>query len=61
MKETVVIYYAAIVVAVVGFLACFAPDPPRRPTATECGLADITPDMSPQDRVVCRQLRHHRL
>lgn len=61
MKELVWIYYAAVVVATVGFLAIFVPEPPRRPTAAECGMAEVTPDMSPQDRAVCRQLRHHRL
>lgn len=61
MKELVWVYYAAVVVATVGFLAIFVPEPPRRPTAAECGMAEVTPDMSPQDRAVCRQLRHHRL
>jgi len=59
MKEFVVVYYAAIVVATVGFLALFVPDQPR-PTPAECGVAEITPDMSTRDREVCRQLRQHR-
>jgi hypothetical protein len=59
MKELVIIYYAAIVVATVGFLAFFIPDQPR-PTPAECGGAEITPDMSARDREVCRQLRQHR-
>jgi len=59
MKELVLVYYAAIVVATVGFLAFFVPEP-RRPTAAECGVAEITPDMSARDREVCRQLRQHR-
>ena len=59
MKELVWVYYAAIVVATVGFLAFFVPEP-RRPTAAECGVSEIAPDMSPQDRAVCRQLRQHR-
>lgn len=61
MKDLVIIYYAAIVVATVGFLAIFVPEPPRRPTAAECGMAEVTPDLSPQDRAVCRQLRQHRM
>jgi len=59
MKELVLVYYAAIVVATVGFLAFFIPEP-RRPTAAECGVSEITPDMSARDREVCRQLRQHR-
>lgn len=59
MKEPVIIYYAAIVVATVGFLAFFIPDQPR-PTPAECGVAEISPDMSVRDREVCRQLRQHR-
>lgn len=59
MKELVIIYYAAIVVATVGFLALFIPEE-HRPTPAECGVAEIAPDMSPQDRAVCRQLRQHR-
>jgi hypothetical protein len=59
MKELVIIYYAAIVVATVGFLAFFIPDQPR-PTPAECGVAEISPDMSARDREVCRQLRQHR-
>jgi hypothetical protein len=59
MKELVLVYYAAIVVATVGFLTFFIPDQPR-PTPAECGVAEITPDMSTRDREVCRQLRQHR-
>jgi hypothetical protein len=59
MRELVLIYYAAIVVATVGFLAFFIPDQPR-PTPAECGVAEISPDMSVRDREVCRQLRQHR-
>jgi hypothetical protein len=59
MKELVLIYYAAIVVAVVGFLTFFVPEQPR-PTAAECGVVEIAPDMSTRDREVCRQLRQHR-
>ncbi len=59
MKELVLVYYAAIVVATVGFLAFFIPDQPR-PTPAECGVAEISPDMSARDREVCRQLRQHR-
>ena len=59
MKELVLVYYAAIVVATVGFLALFVPDEPR-PTPAECGVAEISPDMSVRDREVCRQLRQHR-
>ena len=59
MKELVLVYYAAIVVVTVGFLAFFMPDQPR-PTAAECGVAEIAPDMSTRDREVCRQLRQHR-
>ena len=55
MKETVLIYYAAIAVATLGFLSFYA-EPPRRPTAAECGVAEISPDMSARDREVCRQL-----
>jgi hypothetical protein len=47
------------VVATVGFLAFFIPDQPR-PTPAECGVAEISPDMSVRDREVCRQLRQHR-
>jgi len=60
MKELVYLYYIAIVIATLGFLLFFA-EPPRRPTASECGIAEIIPDMSPQDRAVCRQLRQHRM
>lgn len=59
MKEFVLVYYAAIVVATVGFLALFVPDE-SRPTPAECGVAEISPDMSVRDREVCRQLRQHR-
>jgi hypothetical protein len=59
MKELVLVYYAAIVVVTVGFLAFFMPEP-RRPTAAECGVSEIAPDMSTRDREVCRQLRQHR-
>ncbi len=59
MKELVLVYYAAVVVATVGFLALFVPDEPR-PTPAECGVAEISPDMSVRDREVCRQLRQHR-
>ena len=59
MKDTIYLYYAAIVVATLGFLTFYA-EPPRRPTAAECGVAEISPDMSPQDRAVCRQLRQIR-
>lgn len=59
MKELVLVYYAAIVVATVGFLAFFIPEP-RRPTPAECGVSEIAPDMSARDREVCRQLRQHR-
>jgi hypothetical protein len=59
MKELVLVYYAAIVVATVGFLAFFMPEP-RRPTPAECGVAEIAPDMSVRGREICRQLRQHR-
>jgi hypothetical protein len=59
MKEIVWVYYAAIVVATVGFLAFFIPDQPR-PTPSDCMVAEIAPDMSVRDREVCRQLRQHR-
>jgi hypothetical protein len=59
MRELVLIYYAGIVVATVGFLAFFVPDQPR-PTPAECGVAEISPDMSTRDREICRQLRQHR-
>lgn len=59
MKELVLVYYAAIVVATVGFLALFIPDQPR-PTPSDCVVAEISPDMSARDREVCRQLRQHR-
>lgn len=59
MKELVWIYYAGIVVAVVGFLAFFVPDQPR-PTPTDCSVVEFAPDMTPRDREVCRQLRQHR-
>jgi len=60
MKELVYIYYAMIIIATLGFLVFFV-DEPHRPTAAECGIAEISPDMSPQDRAVCRQLRRHRM
>ena len=60
MKELVYFYYVAIILATLGFLFFFA-DEPQRPTAAECGIAEISPDMSPQDRAVCRQLRRHRM
>lgn len=60
MKDLVYFYYVAIILATLGFLFFFA-EPPSRPTAAECGVAEIIPDMSPQDRAVCRQLRQHRL
>jgi hypothetical protein len=59
MKELVFIYYIIIAVATIAFLATVIPQPPR-PTAAECGVAEISPDMSPQDRAVCRQLRQIR-
>ena len=59
MKEFVLVFYAAIVVATVGFLMFFIPET-QRPTPAECGVADISPDMSSRDREVCRQLRQHR-
>lgn len=59
MKELVWVYYAAIVVATVGFLALFVPDQPR-PTPSDCAVVEFGPDMSARDREVCRQLRQHR-
>ena len=59
MKDFVYLYYAAIVVATLGFLSFYA-EPQHRPTAAECGVAEISPDMSVRDREVCRQLRQHR-
>ena len=59
MKELIYAYYAAIVVATVGFLVFFVPEP-RRPTPAECGVAEIAPDMSVRGREICRQLRQHR-
>lgn len=59
MKQLIYFYYAAIAVATLAFLALFVPDQPR-PTAAECGVAEISPDMSARDREVCRQLRQHR-
>ena len=60
MKESAIIYYAAIVVATVGFLSVAVPVDRPRPTPAECGVAEIAPDMSTRDREVCRQLRQHR-
>lgn len=60
MKYLIYLYYVSIAGFTLGFLLLFA-EPPRRPTATECGVAEISPDMTPQDRAVCRQLRHHRM
>ena len=60
MKELVLVYYAAIVVATVGFLAFFVPVDHSRPTPSDCVVAEISPDMSVRDREVCRQLRQHR-
>lgn len=60
MKELVLVYYAAIVVATIGFLAFFVPVDHSRPTPAECGVAEFAPDMSTRDRAVCRQLRQHR-
>jgi hypothetical protein len=60
MKDLVLVYYAAIVVATVGFLSFAVPVDRPRPTAAECGVAEISPDMSTRDREVCRQLRQHR-
>lgn len=59
MKDLVFIYYIMIAVATIAFLATVIPQP-SRPTAAECGVAEISPDMSPQDRAVCRQLRQIR-
>ena len=60
MKESAIIYYAAIVVATVGFLSVAVPVDRPRPTPAECNVAEIAPDMSTRDREVCRQLRQHR-
>lgn len=60
MRQLIYFYYAAIAAATLAFLALFVPDQ-SRPTATECGVAEISPDMSTRDREVCRQLRRHRL
>ena len=60
MKESAIIYYAAIVVATVGFLSVAVPVDRPRPTPAECSVAEIAPDMSTRDREVCRQLRQHR-
>jgi len=59
MREFIYIYYIAIAVATIAFLAAVIPES-SRPTAAECGIAEISPDMSPQDRAVCRQLRQIR-
>jgi hypothetical protein len=60
MKESAIIYYAAIVVATVGFLSVAVPVDRPRPTPAECSVAEIAPDMSTRDREVCRQLRQKR-
>jgi hypothetical protein len=60
MKELVWVYYAAIVIATMGFLSFVTPNDRPRPTPAECGVAEISPDMSVRDREVCRQLRQHR-
>lgn len=60
MRDTFVIYYAAIVVATVGFLSVVMPNDRPRPTATDCSVVEFAPDMSARDREVCRQLRQHR-
>ena len=59
MKELVGIYYIVIAVVTIAFLATVVPQP-TRPTAAECGIAEISPDMSVRDREVCRQLRQMR-
>jgi hypothetical protein len=59
MKNIVYAYYVAVALAVPAFLLFFA-EPQTRPTAAECGVAEISPDMSTRDREVCRQLRQHR-
>jgi len=59
MKHLVVIYYASILVITLGFLIFYA-KPPHRPTAAECSISEISPDMSPRDKEVCRQMRQMR-
>jgi len=59
MKELVGVYYIVIAIVTIAFLATVIPQP-TRPTAAECGIAEISPDMSPRDREVCRQLRQIR-
>jgi hypothetical protein len=61
MKELALAYYAVIAVATITFLIMAPAVPNRpRPTPAECGVAEISPDMSARDREVCRQLRKHR-
>ena len=60
MKDLVLVYYAAIVVATVGFLSFAVPVDRPRPSPEQCSVAEISPDMSTRDREVCRQLRQHR-
>jgi hypothetical protein len=61
MKELVLAYYAMIAAVTVAFIvmAPAVPDRPR-PTPEQCSVAEISPDITPRDREVCRQLRQHR-
>jgi hypothetical protein len=61
MKDLAFAYYAVIAVATITFLivAPTVPDRPR-PTPEQCSVAEISPDITPRDREVCRQLRQHR-
>jgi hypothetical protein len=61
MKELALAYYAVIAVATITFIALAPAVPDRpRPTPEQCSVAEISPDITPRDREVCRQLRQHR-
>jgi hypothetical protein len=60
MKELALAYYAAIAVATITFIVMAIPVDRPRPTPEQCSVAEISPDITPRDREVCRQLRQHR-
>lgn len=60
MKELALAYYAAIAVVTITFIVMATPVDRPRPTPEQCSVAEISPDITPRDREVCRQLRQQR-
>lgn len=54
------IYLSIVLVAMIFFLALAITQPPDRPRNV-CAVAEISPDVTPQERQRCRMIRGHKL